>query len=457
MAAPALIDLPVRFIFPITHDRSEPFDPARRHGQSAAPRVRGRLARIETQKRAPPTAFPQPEKEPPSSRSTQNIPPNPSPGGQPVEIAPQGFRGRLPTRTVPTVTRPAFAAAPTDLLKNTQRKHDCTMESDLEYEVPFDTRDAAAEGTSGAVADELGADPRGDAPSTDAEAQDMGPQGIAAHDVEPLDAQRAAASWDTAAADGASEPFVGRWNRLISSTNWEKGRIISQWRAALEQEGTPATAYSDEAWARQVGGVTAPHVGRLRRVFDRFGEQHETYPGLYWSHFLAALDWDDAPLWLEGAMRSGWSVSQMRQQRWEASGAPEAEQPRAGDIVTTDTDEDIVMPAQGGGSEGRYQDEPDDISAGPVREDPDFGDEPSAAQAAPTPEDDQDNLEGNSTPSLVQPFAGLPSLPSDLSEALEMFKLSIIRHKGEQWRDVAPETVIQTLDALKVLVTSRSE
>ena len=33
--------------------------------------------------------------------------------------------------------------------------------------------------------------------------------------------------------DQASRPFVGRWNQLVSDTNWEKGRIIQQWREAL--------------------------------------------------------------------------------------------------------------------------------------------------------------------------------------------------------------------------------
>lgn len=57
------------------------------------------------------------------------------------------------------------------------------------------------------------------------------------------------------------QPFVGQWNGLVSTTNWEKGRIISQWRAALIEAGAPSTEYSDEAWASRVGGVTAPHVG----------------------------------------------------------------------------------------------------------------------------------------------------------------------------------------------------
>src|SRR4051812_48188836 len=96
----------------------------------------------------------------------------------------------------------------------------------------------------------------------------------------------------------ASQPFVGRWNHLVSSTNWEKGRIINQWRAALEQQQLAVSEFSDEAWARLVGGVTGQHAGRLRRVFQRFGGTHDQYQGLYWSHFQAALDWADAEMWL---------------------------------------------------------------------------------------------------------------------------------------------------------------
>jgi hypothetical protein len=258
----------------------------------------------------------------------------------------------------------------------------------------------------------------------------------------------------------STAPFVGRWNRLISSTNWEKGRIIFDWRNALIEQGAPATSYSDEAWAKCVGGVTSPHVGRLRRVFDRFGKDHESYPGLYWSHFLAALEWDDAPLWLEGAVRSGWSISQMRDQRWEAMGGKAEEKPQAKDIVASDEDEDVVLPAQGGGKEGRYEDSPDGVSAGPVNEGPDFGDEPNGGDFDGQKNDDDDDvehLEGSSTPSLVQPFAGLPDLPPDMTEALELFKLAIIRHKAGGWNEISPEAVIKALDGLKLLVTARSE
>src|SRR5262245_1921842 len=106
-----------------------------------------------------------------------------------------------------------------------------------------------------------------------------------------------------AALERASPPYIGRWNHLVSTTNWEKGRIIAQWRDALLAEGAPAAHSSDEAWSRLVGGVTGQHAGRLRRVYQRFGQVYEGYEGLYWSHFQAAVEWDDAEMWLEGAVQ----------------------------------------------------------------------------------------------------------------------------------------------------------
>lgn len=139
------------------------------------------------------------------------------------------------------------------------------------------------------------------------------PQAVTAEDIER--------------ASELAEPFVGMWNKLISTTNWEKGKIISEWRAKLIASGVDATQYSDEAWSKRVGGVTSPHVGRLRRVYERFNDSYQSYEGLYWSHFLAALDWEDAPLWLEGATKEKWSISAMRESRWKAEGAVESNRP----------------------------------------------------------------------------------------------------------------------------------
>ena len=249
-----------------------------------------------------------------------------------------------------------------------------------------------------------------------------------------------------------AEPFVGRWNQLISTTNWEKGRIIGQWREALIESGADSHQYSDDAWARRVGGVTAPHVGRLRRVYDRFGSTYETYQGLFWSHFLAALDWEDAPMWLEGASQEGWSVSGMREQRWQAEGAVESKRPSASEIIEVDTDEDVVMPAQGGGRTKEYGDE-SGVASGPLHEEPDFGEEEelmslSGGNAPAATESDS----GPSSP--VQPFAGLPELPDDLADAIEAVKLAVLRHKTAGWQDTDADTVQKYLEAVSILMRS---
>ena len=152
----------------------------------------------------------------------------------------------------------------------------------------------------------------------------------------------AQATSQQSALESASGPFVGRWNTLVSTTNWEKGRIISQWRSSLEEQEAAVNEYSDEAWAQLVQGVSSQHAGRLRRVHDRFGEVRDQYEGLFWSHFQAALDWDDAEMWLEGALQSKWTVAQMRAKRWETLGGPAESKPREEDVVAAELDEDAA-------------------------------------------------------------------------------------------------------------------
>ncbi len=276
------------------------------------------------------------------------------------------------------------------------------------------------------------------------------------------DADTAAPEQDDHLAELA-EPFVGQWNQLISTTNWEKGRIIHEWRERLIESGAAVTEYSDEAWAQRVGGVTAPHVGRLRRVYDHFGSTFETYEGLYWSHFLAALDWDDSPLWLEGASREGWSVSQMREQRWQAHGAVESQRPTSSKLVDVDTDEDVVLPAQGAGRNTQGDGDPDAIHAGQTYEEPDFGegDELMSLGSAATENDESGTPAAQSGPEVddhweapVQPFAGLPELPDDLADAIEQLKLALLRHKTGGWTSVTPETMQRYLDAMGILLRS---
>lgn len=264
----------------------------------------------------------------------------------------------------------------------------------------------------------------------------------------------------TAEMIAASQPFVGQWNRLVSTTNWDKGRIIHDWRQALVVQEAKVTEYSDDAWGRLVGGVTGQHVGRLRRVFQRFGGTQHEYAGLYWSHFQAALDWNDAEMWLEGAVQQNWSVARMREQRWETLGAVATDKPRSEDVVANEQDEDFE-PARNQPPElaTKYEDVNGDVPSGPRHEGSDFGDDGGGAASTGATFADRDYATGKTEAEpldLVRPFANLPELPDDLADALEQMKLAILHHKTDGWRQIPAVDVIRTLEALKILCTAPS-
>jgi hypothetical protein len=261
-----------------------------------------------------------------------------------------------------------------------------------------------------------------------------------------------------AATEETSLEFLGQWQRLVSTTNWEKGRIICQWRQALIDSGAAWQESADEAWSRRVGSVSGQHVGRLRRVYEKFGQQRETYPGLYWSHFQAAIDWPDAEMWLEGAVHSGWSISQMRRQRAEALGGLPTDEPEQA-VVDSELDEDF-SPAAGELLEVR---DPHDAAgnrdgaaytSGPNHaEGPDFGDAPSGMALD---SDDPEAEPWHEPPVAVRPFEQLAELPADVAEAFESFKLAILHHKLAGWTEISCRDLVGALESLKQLALAPS-
>ena len=254
----------------------------------------------------------------------------------------------------------------------------------------------------------------------------------------------------SAASAEQSQPFIGQWSKLISKTNWEKGEIICNWRDSIKPNAAAVTDYSDEAWSQLVGGVTPQHVGRLRRTYERFGHVYVEYDGVYWSHFYAALDWDDAEMWLEGAVQSKWSVAKMRQHRWETLGKAPDEKPDEKDIVATELEEEHQSRDL---SDGKRQYDRDYIE-GPVHEGPDFGDEGPTTDGAAVADRKDDKATEKSN---VRPFESFRDLPEDVLEASGAFKLAIIRHKAEQWKEISQADLLGVLDALKQLAQLPAE
>jgi hypothetical protein len=195
----------------------------------------------------------------------------------------------------------------------------------------------------------------------------------------------------------------------------------------------------------------------LRRVYERFGDVQSQYDGLYWSHFQASLDWDDAEMWLEGAVQSGWSVAEMRRQRSDTLGAVAAGESPDDELVTAEVDEDFVddsdkaSPADQETGELVMDDRAAEIRS-PAG--PDFGDEedvPSRRRQADECDEESVVARRASTSEPVRPFADLAELPDDVAEAFEAFQLAILRHKAEGWQAISLADLLASLDALKAL------
>ena len=254
-----------------------------------------------------------------------------------------------------------------------------------------------------------------------------------------------------------SETFIGQWNQLISTTNWDKGAIICQWRDSLKQQEAAVAEYSDEAWAQMVGGVSSQHVGRLRRTSERFGHVFNEYDGLYWSHFYAALDWDDAEMWLEGAIQNKWSISQMRHQRWETMGKVAEDRPQDSDIVTLEMAEETQSLALAEKTEAKRGDS--DYIEGPVYEGPDFGDEGEPnGKSSPGKDDGEKVTDAEpAKPHQIRPFESFKDLPEDVMDAANEFKVVIIKHKLAQWEEIDRDEMLGLLEALKQLASIAAE
>ena len=100
---------------------------------------------------------------------------------------------------------------------------------------------------------------------------------------------------DDPVVESTSSEYLGRWNQLVSTTNWEKGRIICEWREALLAAGAPAGKLHRRSLEPPRGqrhpATRRPAAPRLSAVWR---DPRSSIRGLFWSHFQIALDWSDA-------------------------------------------------------------------------------------------------------------------------------------------------------------------
>lgn len=274
-------------------------------------------------------------------------------------------------------------------------------------------------------------------------------------------------------ADEIASEFIGFWNRLVSQTNWEKGRVIHTWRTKLFEAQIPRSLWTDESISRRIGNVSSQHVGRLRRVFERFGDaaayrENDRFSHLYWSHYQAALDWEDADEWLEKASNESLSVALMRIARWEKYGAPADKKPKPEEIVPAEPDEDVnplndsdadIIDVGSLGDEAEEKTKPDKKKS--TAEDAD--EETIDYSGDPEIQAELDRARGSdevwlpqvrTTDAVLRSFADLPKLPDSLADPLDALKMAILDQRLAGWPDAEPAALVEWLRKLAELATA---
>lgn len=109
----------------------------------------------------------------------------------------------------------------------------------------------------------------------------------------------------TAAVRETEADLIRRAQQALSQCNWEVGECAATWTKRF------ARGRTDADFAALVG-LSVDQVYQRRRVWETFADVRENYPALKWSHFYAALTWDDAAECLQWAQDIQATVAEMK-------------------------------------------------------------------------------------------------------------------------------------------------
>ncbi|MEX0717945.1 MAG: hypothetical protein WD066_15225 [Planctomycetaceae bacterium] len=101
------------------------------------------------------------------------------------------------------------------------------------------------------------------------------------------------------------QQLVARAQESVSQCNWTVGECAAVWTKKH------ARGRTDADFAAMVG-LSSDQVYQRRRVWETFSDVRERYPGLKWSHFYVALNWDDAPECLQWGEENQVTVAEMK-------------------------------------------------------------------------------------------------------------------------------------------------
>ncbi|MFN0054613.1 MAG: hypothetical protein ACKV0T_20775 [Planctomycetales bacterium] len=152
--------------------------------------------------------------------------------------------------------------------------------------------------------------------------------------------------------DLSEEQLISTAVEAVSQCRWVVGECAAKWTQRH------ARGRTDAEFGALIG-VSGDQVYQRRRVWETFGAERGSYPALKWSHFYAALTWDDARDCLRWAEEMQSTVAEMRAWRRAQHGEDllvDAPPEEAVQFLPTDP-EAVLEPGefipQGGGGEPR--------------------------------------------------------------------------------------------------------
>lgn len=103
------------------------------------------------------------------------------------------------------------------------------------------------------------------------------------------------------------ERLIETVRAAVSDVDWVVGECASKWTTKYSRGRT------DADFAATVGGdLTGDFVFKRRRVWETFADVRKTYHNLKWSHFYAAIAWDDSAECLAWADEMDATVAEMK-------------------------------------------------------------------------------------------------------------------------------------------------
>ncbi len=163
-------------------------------------------------------------------------------------------------------------------------------------------------------------------------------------------------STDVTETPQSENELITRAQSAVSTCNWVVGECAAEWTQRYSRGRTDADF-------GVLVGMSGDQVYQRRRVWETFGDVSGEYPGLRWSHFYVALNWDDAPECLQWAQENDATVAEMKAWRRAMRGEDLTAEPEGEDegfeagISFVPTEPTVVRdadqaPGNGGGGEG---------------------------------------------------------------------------------------------------------